>query len=128
MPPLPERKRGRPWQRESGDRGDAALGVLAVELGEPPGLLVGDAEPGVRHPQRPEDPLGEEHVEELLPRHHFDEAAEHIGGDGVVPLGARLELKGQARVHVAGPGQVRAGRHRRLQTGVAVERVDGVEW
>ncbi len=112
-------------QGQPRDRRDAAALLLAVHLRQPGRLLVRDVEARVRHAEGAEDPLGTEHVERL-PRHDLDDPAQDVAGHRVVPLGARLELQRQTRVHLDGLGQVGARRHRRLQAGRAVQGVDGV--
>lgn len=125
MPPLPDRKRGRPRSGSPAIGSRAAAVGLPVQLGEPLRLLVGDPEPGVGHAERTEDPLGEVRVERL-PGHHLDDPPQHVRGDRVVPLGARVELQRQTRVHLRGPGEIRTRQHRRLQPGRPVQRVHGM--
>src|SRR3954454_904661 len=65
----------------------------AVEPGEAAGVRgvgAGETEGGVGHAERGEDPLLEEAVERQ-PGRDLDDPAEHVGGDGVVPLGTGLE-------------------------------------
>jgi hypothetical protein len=71
----------------------AVARVGDVEGGEAVDVVLGGPERGVGHPQRREDLLGEEGVERLA-RDHLDDAAEHVGGDGVVPLAAGWNTSG----------------------------------
>ena len=60
------------------------------------------------------------------PRHDLDDAAEHVGGDAVVPLGAGLEQERQRGPRVAAAAGVEPGGRARLEAGGPVHGVDGV--
>ena len=84
---LIEARRGRGAALRGGDRHEAAGGVGAVHLGQPLDLLRRAEEAGVGHAERREDPFLQEPVERLS-RRHLHQAAQHVGGDAVVPAGA----------------------------------------
>ena len=60
------------------------------------------------------------------PRRDLDDAAEHVGRHAVVPLAARLEHERQLGPLRAAIGEIEPGRVAPRETGVAVQRVDGV--
>ena len=72
--------------------GEGAVGAARVVGGEAGG--VADAEAGVAHAERLEDALVEERGEGLA-GDDLHQAAEHVGGDGVVPLIAGLGQEGK---------------------------------
>ena len=66
------------------EQGESATLRRPVETGQAIVLVLGHLEPGVDHPERFQDVLGEEAVE-ALSREDFHQVAEHVGGDAVVP-------------------------------------------
>jgi hypothetical protein len=100
-PPPPEEAR-LPVQAPRGviDDLQRAVGLPLVVRGEPRHLIVADDEARVAHAQRPEDVLGQVGVEPL-PGDDLDQVTEDVGGDRIVPAGARRELEGSsARVAI----------------------------
>lgn len=99
--------------------------VRHVQPGQPVELVGRDGERGVVHAEGREHLLGEEGVQPL-PGHHLDDAAEHVGGHRVVPLGARLEQQWERRPHVARGGEVHPTGSAELEALRAVDLVDRV--
>jgi hypothetical protein len=104
-------------------RGPPRRRVGRVQGGEPPGALLLHPEARVAHPERAEDPLGQEGVERLA-REHLDQPSQHVGGHAVVPLAAGLEEQRQAGPGVAARGEVAPGRRGPVESGGAIDRVD----
>jgi hypothetical protein len=79
----------------------------------------------VGHAERAEDPAREELVQ-TLPGDDLDDPAEHVGGDRVAPLAARLEQQRHRGELIADSRQVSASRRAPLEAAGAVDRVHRV--
>jgi hypothetical protein len=88
-------------------------------------ILALGAERCVVHAERGEDPLSEELIK-LLPGHDFDQPAEHVRRDRIVPFAARLEHQWQLRPSLDARREIKSWRRAPFEPGRAVHLVDGM--
>ena len=74
---------------------EGIAGLVLVAGGEAIQPVAGHSEEGIRHVQRVEDVVGKILVQRLAGQ-HLDQVAAHVGGQRVVPCGARRKLQRKA--------------------------------
>lgn len=90
-----------PWRRSP------PAGFGEHRHGEPIQVAGGHGERGVDHPERARHLRGAARIQRL-PRDDLDDAAEHVGGHGVVPLAAGIDEQRHPGPGGAGIGEIGA--------------------